>query len=73
MKKIKVVLTVLFLIQSVTSIGQIKLPKLISNGVVLQRDSKIPVWGWASPNEKITIHFNKKNYKTTAQMRVHGK
>lgn len=66
MKKIKVVLTVLFLIQSVTSIGQIKLPKLISNGVVLQRDSKIPVWGWASPNEKITIHFNKKNYKTTA-------
>ena len=66
MKKFKAVLIILFLIQSSISIGQIKLPKIISDGIVLQRDAKIPVWGWSSPNEKIIVQFNKKNYKTTA-------
>jgi sialate O-acetylesterase len=66
MKIFKVVLITLFLIQSSCLTGQVKLPKLISDGVVLQRDTKIPVWGWASPNEKVTVQFNKKKYKTSA-------
>ncbi|WP_308991265.1 sialate O-acetylesterase [Mariniflexile litorale] len=66
MNKLKVLLIALFLIQSSGLIGQVRLPKLISDGVVLQRDTKIPVWGWASPNEKVTVQFNTKNYKTTA-------
>ena len=66
MKVFKAVLTILFLIKSSFTIGQVTLPKLISDGVILQRDAKIPVWGWASPNEKITVQFNKKTYKTTA-------
>ena len=33
--------------------------------MILQRDSKINIWGWASPNEKINIKFNGKNYKAT--------
>ena len=43
--------------------GQVKLPQLISNGMVLQRDAAIRIWGWALPGEKIKIHFNKKTYK----------
>jgi sialate O-acetylesterase len=66
MNKVKIIFVILFIITSNILIGQVKLPKLISNGVVLQRDSKIPLWGWASPNEKVTIQFNKKKYKTTA-------
>ena len=26
--------------------------------MVLQRDKPIAVWGWASPGEKVTVHFN---------------
>lgn len=66
MKTFKIGLIVLFLIQSASLVGQVKLPKLISDGVVLQRDAQIPIWGWASPNEKVTVQFNKKRYRTRA-------
>lgn len=62
MKKI-IVLVILFLGTILNA--QIKLPRLISNGMVLQRDTKIKIWGWASPNEKIQIDFNNKKYFAT--------
>ena len=46
------------------SIGQIKLPRLISDGMVLQHDKPLKLWGWASPNEAISLQFDKKKYKT---------
>ncbi|MCF0074161.1 sialate O-acetylesterase [Dyadobacter sp. CY261] len=45
--------------------AQVRLPKLISDNMVLQRDQPIKVWGWASPKEKITLHFDQKTYQTT--------
>jgi sialate O-acetylesterase len=33
------------------------LPSIFTSGMVLQRDREIPVWGWASPGEKITVTF----------------
>ena len=45
--------------------AQIRLPKLISDNIILQRDQAIKIWGWASPNEKIVVLFNKKSFKTT--------
>lgn len=44
--------------------GQVRLPRLISDGMVLQRDSKVKIWGWASPDEPVTVQFNKSKYKT---------
>lgn len=35
--------------------AQIKLPEIVSSNMVLQRNSNINLWGWASPSEKITI------------------
>ena len=35
--------------------GAIRLPNILSNGVVLQQKSDIQLWGWASPNEKVSI------------------
>ncbi len=35
--------------------AQIRLPRLISDGVVLQREQEINLWGWASPGERIRI------------------
>jgi len=62
MKKITVFIALLV---SLVSFAQIKLPRLISDGMVLQRDTEIKLWGWASPNEKIQIDFNNKKYTAT--------
>jgi sialate O-acetylesterase len=48
------------------SFSQVKLPRLIRDSMILQRDAKIKIWGWASPNEKVKLNFNKKDYKTKA-------
>ena len=32
--------------------------------MILQRDAKINIWGWASKGEKVSIKFNRKTYKT---------
>ena len=44
--------------------AQIKLSQIIRDSMVLQRDIKISIWGWASQGEKITVKFNSKTYHT---------
>ena len=46
--------------------AQVRLPQLVSDGMVLQRDAKIKIWGWASPGEKVKIKFNRHNFTITA-------
>ncbi len=46
--------------------AQIKLPRLVTDSMVLQRDVEVKIWGWSSPGEKIKIAFQNKSYKTTA-------
>ena len=46
--------------------SQIRLPKLISNGAIFQRDTDIPIHGWASANELIELNFRSNTYKTEA-------
>ena len=52
------------LLFSICVYGNVKLPVLVSNGMVLQRDAKIIIWGWASPGEKVQVKFNKKTIST---------
>ncbi|MCR5421827.1 MAG: sialate O-acetylesterase [Lachnospiraceae bacterium] len=42
----------------------LKLPRLISDGMVLQREKKIHIWGWNEPGSKITVQFKNEIYKT---------
>ncbi len=56
----------LSLVISVTAFGQVRFPKLISDGMVLQRDAELRIWGWAAEGEKISIHFIDSTYSTTA-------
>ena len=44
--------------------AQLRLPKLISDGMVLQRNTNLKIWGWAKPKEKIILKFKGKSYKT---------
>jgi sialate O-acetylesterase len=41
----------------VPAIGQVRLPKLISDGMVLQRDTDVKIWGWASADEHVRLRF----------------
>lgn len=45
--------------------SQIRLPKLISNGMVLQRNQPLHIWGRASPGETVQVSFHNKQYKTS--------
>ncbi|WP_406844707.1 sialate O-acetylesterase [Flavobacterium soyae] len=56
----------IFLIISVLTNANVKMPLLFSDGMVLQRNKAIPIWGFADANEKIEVHFNKQIQKTTA-------
>ena len=58
LKTKKWTLLLLFFIASGLS-AQVKLPLLFSNNMVLQQGIEIPVWGWASPGEKITVTIDK--------------
>ncbi len=40
----------------------LKLPRLISDGMILQRNTQIRIWGWAAANDKITVSFQNMNY-----------
>jgi sialate O-acetylesterase len=46
---------VILLLLNYTAFGQIRLARLFTDHVVLQRQKNIPVWGWANANEKITV------------------
>jgi sialate O-acetylesterase len=46
--------------------ADIKLPRLVGDHMVLQRDSKIAIWGWASPAESVRIDFHGKRATTRA-------
>ncbi len=56
----------ILIVQIGPAYSQVQLPRLVRDSMVLQRDTKIKIWGWASPYEKIKIDFLKKKYKTVA-------
>jgi sialate O-acetylesterase len=40
----------------------VRLPALVGDHMVLQRNTKVPIWGWAAPGEQVTIVFQNKTY-----------
>lgn len=46
--------------------AQIRLPALVRDSMVLQRDAATQIWGWAAPHEKVTLKFRNRTYKTKA-------
>ena len=50
---------ILFLLSGYVK-ANVRLPVLLSDGMVLQRDTRIIIWGWADPGEKVVVKFNKK-------------
>lgn len=59
-------IAVLLLILPLFFYGQVRLPQLIADHMVLQRDVVNPIWGWAAPGDEVILSFNGHRYKVTA-------
>ncbi len=51
----KLLLFSFVLLAKFSAAAQIKLPSLVADNMVLQQQAKVNLWGWAAPNEKISI------------------
>jgi len=47
-------------------VAQTRLPAVISTNMVLQRNTRVPVWGWAAPNTAVKVTFAGQSVNTTA-------
>lgn len=54
MKKLVAILAVFL---SVAVHADVILPKVIDSSMILQRDAKVPIWGWADQGEEVTVTF----------------
>ncbi|MDR2621477.1 MAG: sialate O-acetylesterase [Dysgonamonadaceae bacterium] len=63
---LQIISTVLLFLISLSVSAEVKLPKLIGDGMVLQRDIPLKIWGWAAPNETLVVKFNRSDYRTSA-------
>ena len=36
-------------------VADVRLPAMFTDNAVLQRDIRVPVWGWAQPGEQVTV------------------
>ena len=46
--------------------AEVRLPKMISDHAVLQREAPIHVWGWADPGEPVTVTLHQQHASITA-------
>jgi len=58
---------------SSSCLADIKLPAIFSDGMVLQQQTSVALWGWASPGEKITIQTSWIDWPQTAVTGSDGK
>jgi sialate O-acetylesterase len=58
----------LFLILCNTAVANVTLPNVLSDNMVLQRNSEVTIWGWANPQEEVVItpSWNHQEYKIKA-------
>jgi len=50
-----IVFGVLLLVNAGAALADVKLPAVISDNMVLQRNKKLSIWGWAEPGEEVMV------------------
>lgn len=67
------VISIALSVFAITSIscGDITLPAVFSDHMVLQRDLEVPIWGTADPGEKVRVQFAGQDQTTTADSQGH--
>lgn len=59
-------LSFIFFFYASLLIADVSLPPIFSDHAVLQKAERVPVWGTAQPDEKITVRLNGRNQTATA-------
>ena len=61
-------LTLVFILLfcGLTSVAGVRLPAIVGDQMVLQRDVDLNIWGWATKGEKVTLRFRGAYYYTEA-------
>jgi sialate O-acetylesterase len=68
---LRVIVALLILnVMSENTFAQIRMPRIFSDHMVLQRDAGLKVWGWASAGERVTVSIDKQ--KKTARADRNG-
>lgn len=63
----KIITLVFYVLLGTTSLtAAIRLPKIFSDNMVLQRDVPLKIWGWADKNALVSLVFNGQTIKTKA-------
>lgn len=62
----KIIVCTLALLSAVAADTKVRLPQLFQEGMVLQREKPIAIWGEADAGEEVNVTFKKKVYRATA-------
>jgi sialate O-acetylesterase len=62
----RVLILILLVLSGSLLKAEIRLPAFVGDNMVLQRDARINIWGWADPGEKVTVLFRDMNITAKA-------
>ena len=57
---------ILAILSLTTAEASVRLPSVLSDGMILQRESPVRIWGWADPSEKFEVVWKKKAHHLQA-------
>ena len=66
-------MTSVFIAVSIYCMAEVKTPSIIGNNMVLQQNHKNPIWGWASPNQTVSVSIDTQSHKTKADSKGNWK
>ena len=67
MRRLIALCLIVFAALAVPAAAAVKPNPLVSDGMVLQRGQKVPLWGTSDPGEKVTVSFQGHDAETTAK------
>jgi sialate O-acetylesterase len=62
----QLLLSASFLLISLYAYSNVRLPRIIGDNMVVQRNKPVRIWGWADKGETVIISFNNQNKKIKA-------
>lgn len=71
-RSLKLIAGLPLMLVAATGFAEVRLPKVLSNHVVLQRDAPIHIWGWADPGEQVTVSLLSRNRPPQATILASG-
>lgn len=63
----KLLAVILCLLLVPSALADVRLPRLLSDGAILQRDKPLVIWGWAESGETVRVNFADQELSTKAE------